>query len=185
MRLKAILVFAGVSLAACVARSNDKIAHQQSVAKAVEETRNALNLKPGRWEMTFRMVPDPAQPVRPNIPQIIDANGPHTAALCLTSETIRSLNPAVVPNRALDCHYEHFAIGGGKLSGDLRCIDPRADRPDQTSQTIMNGTYNPEKLSVDLDRAEVRNGQRLHSRMETEFRYAGACRGDEISPSRR
>lgn len=159
-------------------------ASSSEVAQKVKESgiANEAFISPGRWKMTMTvndmkipgLPPEMAERMKGQMGQ------PRTFEQCVTEEDAKKPKEEFFAGKeAPNCRYEHFEMGGGKISMVMHCAN------DQGKQTMkMNGTYSPEVYHMTVaSQTEAKGAPSAAGSMTfnavMDAKKVGACTGKE------
>lgn len=124
-------------------------AENASVAQVADKVRevggdSAMTVRPGQWESSVElesidipgMPPQAAAQMKKTMASV--ATG-HKS--CLTEEQARRPKEDFFAGTESNCRYDKFSMGGGKMTGTMRCTSPQGGG---TQLIEFNGTYGPE-----------------------------------------
>jgi hypothetical protein len=190
MKLPAVL-FLSVAIAACNSQSN-KGSNQAAGAtpQAAPATPPAAQtLRPGRWEMTTRLVSIEMPGATPDMQAQLRAQPippPETQANCVTPEEASDLlgnfrQEILRTQPNLSCQIGDQQFGGGRIRFAMNCRGLNG-QPDTRMAVVGAFTENNVQMGISAETSmPTGNGATQGARIETTMtgRYVGACNGTE------
>jgi len=188
MKLPAVLV-AAFAVAACNSQ-NDAGANRTAAGNgAASAAAPAAVMRPGRWEMTMRVLSLDLPNAAPELVQQLRAQPmppPQVTANCLTPEEAADMGAnirrQIVQNQQnLACETGNQRFDGGQIRVSLDCRG-RNGQPDQ--RLAMVGSYTDSNLQTAITAAssmQAPDGTQQEVRIESTLtgRRVGECTGDE------
>jgi hypothetical protein len=174
----AVLPLAAIAtLSACTSGSTvtaDNATSKQVQAK-VAAAGGVDMISPGRWEGTMH-VTEMSMPGLPPEAQakLAAARGDEKIVSCVTPEDIKEDKASMFGGVGDDCKYDHFAMGGGKVSGTATC-----DNGGAKTKTTIDGTFSSDTYQLAF-RSESTGKQPMENvtmAMSVDAHRVGECRG--------
>lgn len=120
MKRLTILLPAIAMLAGCNSKPTVH-AENASVAEVAAAAKDAVKLKPGKWETTVAILSIDGPGLPPGVADAMKQQAQsQKVEVCLTPEQAAK-PPQDMLGAAKNCTYEKFEMGGGKMSGTLVC----------------------------------------------------------------
>lgn len=190
MKLPAVL-FLSVAIAACNSQSNkgsNQVAGTSPQA-APAPPPAAERLRPGRWEMTTRLVSIEMPDATPEMQAQLRAQPippPETQANCITPEEASDLlgnfrQEILRTQPNLSCQIGDQQFGAGRIRFAMNCRGLNG-QPDTRMAVVGTFTENAVQLGISAETSmPIGNGttQAARSEMTMTGRYAGQCNGTE------
>lgn len=190
MKLPAVLLLP-FAIAACNSQNNagNQAAGNASAAAPAAAPAGPATLRPGRWEMTMRVVSFDMPNAPPEMLAQLRAQPmppPQTNASCMTpeeaSDMVGNFRRQVLQNQPnLSCQIGDQQFGGGRIRISMNCTG-RNGQPDQRLAMVGSFTDSNVQIAVSADSAApVGDGTTQAVRIESTLtgRRVGECNGTE------
>lgn len=159
-------------------------AENASVEDVAAAAKEAVKMKPGKWETTVKILSIDAPNMPPQFAEAMtkQANTSHTAQTCVTPAMADKPPENMFAGAAKNCKYEKFEIRGGKIDGTLVC--PAGDGMPGGMRGTIAGTMSDTAFDITSDTtvtmaampgAPTKGENKMTSKTQVSAKRIGEC----------
>lgn len=179
MRHVLLITAAALALVSCNKGVSLTNASTEDVAKAVKESGETAQMRPGKWETKVEML-SMEMPGMEGMPAQVmekvkaEAMKPRTISSCMTEEDVKSHGGKVFGSGDDKCKYEKYEMSGGRIDAVMVC-------PGGTGEVrmAMTGTFTGDSFAVEqaMDMPGPRGA--MHTKARVTGKRIGDCAAGE------